>query len=201
MIRTLLIAIAVVALAAPVLALDYWPDDPDGLIYRYRSIGSGSEFDAQFDVDPEYHHVSWTHGICTGGETYAVNAASVGLAYWTTYCQGAIDPDFNWLGPPMDVVYDGMADGDAWTYVGEDVHDTCIIIVTVASETVTVPMGTFETLHVHLQYILCGYAQIFDYWLDRDLGPVRINDSELVSIDGPVATVERTWSRVKSLYR
>ena len=201
MIHRLCIALAVVALAAPAVALDYWPDDPDGQVYRYRSMGSGSEYDAQFTVDGEYHHVNWTRGICTGGESYRVDGSTVGLASWSVFCQGGIDPSFNWIDPPLDFAHEGLSDGDEWLHVGIDNQGTCIVAVTVTSETVTVPMGTFETMHVHLQYLACAYPQVFDYWLDRDLGPVRIDNAELVSIDGPVATTARTWSDVKSLYR
>lgn len=73
-----------------------------------------------------------------------------------------------------------------------------------SEETITTPFGTFDTqvvTAIWLNIPSCDACMQWTLYLDRDLGPIRINDYELKSIDGYVANETMSFSALKRLYR
>jgi len=192
----LILSCSILLTAAAANALDYWPDAPDGLVYHYSSADFG-DMVGEFSVDGSEQTFHFTHAECYGNLVFLATSAAVGLSTQFAMCAGWIDPDFAGFDPVLDLVRDGMADGEGWVIT----YGSQYVFVTVTEESITVPLGTFTTLHVKFNTVGAPYIFFQDWWLEPSLGPVKVGIWELRAVDGTVATEPSTWSELKALYR
>lgn len=192
----LMLAIVIQVTAAPASAIDYWPDDPNGLVYHFSSTAFG-EMIAEYTVDGTQQIFQFTTATCYGNHELRVSAKAVSMISQITMCAGWIDPDFSYMDPALDLVREGMADGDAWVVT----YGSSLVFVFVTEETIVVPLGEFRTLHVQIQSLGWPFFAFPDWWLERSLGPVKIGDWELSSVEGTVPTTPSTWSELKAYFR
>ena len=196
-------ALVLVVLVVPciALAMPYWPVHPDGVIYHYESA-LGGVWDIRYSMagDLQYREYFWDNPDCVGGEHYEITSESINLSGHSRFCQGAIDPVFDYFDPPLPIVRVGMKDGDIWDWEGHCAQDSGFILVTVAAEVITTPIGTMEVLHVHFTTFVYCLMPFYDLYLHPWYGPVREDDRVLIGWDGPVAVESRTWSNVKAMF-
>lgn len=197
----LLLLATLATLATAALALDYWPDDPDGAIYTYRSADGNETITATFQVVGEFHYFTRTIGDCSVAETYRVTDSSVELTSYGFICLGMPDPDEHWCEPAIPVVTDSTAVGNHYDYSGQiNGVETPATVVSVPM-TIDVPLGSFDVVRV--SYVFHWSAPGIvppQLWLHSELGPVRVDDWVLVSVEESSPIETHSWSQVKQLF-
>jgi len=192
------VLVALVLVPATAVALDYWPT-PDATRVYHFATGQGATSEAVFTSEGAAQHMLETWAQCTGAHDFSLYNGSLILWQRGTMCEGWVDPDVSIFLPALPVVPEAMAAGDAWAWEGVVIDAPGVIIFNVTAETITVPAGTFETLRLHAT-VYAAPVEFEDWWLDRELGPVKMGDMELVSVEDVVAVQPRSWSSIKALF-
>jgi hypothetical protein len=192
------------AMAATVSSADYWPLN-DGLVYHYES-DTGGRLEVSFGWG--MRECCYSHWDTCWTWEYFETDGSGDVLLWsnTHYWQGAIDPDYAWtFNPPVTFLDLPLAVGKTWSTwtlglrSGYEVIPCHFSFEVVASQTVVVPLGTFEVL-VLVETAGCNHGGT--YYLHRQLGPVILPGGyKLVSVAGLVAAESGSWGRLKALYR
>lgn len=198
------LAVFFVMLALPAMASQYWPDQPDGTVYRYDSDAGGPQLVGVFDSEYGFSWgVSWPHHSAS----YVPIDSGTGLQEWADSLPAHRSPQFFWFDPPLEVARDGMQDGDSWLWWGtmNGVLSTCDFSVT--AEAVDVPLGSFDTMRVDCLPGINCHVPFGTYWWHQGLGPVMLDIGggdiyRLAAIEnGGVQARAETLSSVKSLFR
>jgi len=198
----LTILLALLLLTTPTLALEYWPDDPDDALFIYQEPNSSLQEYQFFPIDSGIQRAErdfWDG--CFGVDRFQVTATTVSLIDWGATCPGETDPNMQIFEPPLPLVTATLDDLTGWQHEGTITGHPFTAIATVTSETITVPLGTFDVIHVHYAIQTGWTARFLDVWLDRELGPVRVDEWELVSTDIPVGIKATTWSSIKRCFQ
>lgn len=210
-------------LAVPFLAAaaDYWPLQP-GTEFRFEAGGAWQEV---------RYGESWSgDGIVRGGQEgpydcnfyhefyHDVQADDVYLLTHGSMCIDYIDPDWYAIEPPALFLDLPLSAGKSWSCTSQllfwgslPAGELTLEFLVAGEEQVTVPAGTFTVMVVQVQMIprgaLATPAAIYflglpdTLYLQRQLGPVRWDEYELVSWEGIVDATHSTWGEVKALYR
>jgi len=196
LLTNMLVILALVPATA--VALDYWPTTDEDGIYRFSTAG-GATMDVVFNSDGAAHQMLESWSQCTAAHEFELVDGSLVLWQRGAMCMGWIDPDVTIFTPAIPMISESMAAGDVWAWEGTANGDPGLIIFSVTAETITVPAGTFDTLRLHADPIMSPIG-FEDWWLDRELGPVKMEVMELVSLEDVVAVQARTWSSIKGLF-
>jgi hypothetical protein len=183
---------------------DYWPM-VNGAVYTYETA-NGSELVATYgdstrSAAATYSSFGWysEYGVFFDGD-----GDDVKMRFYSAMGYGGVDPD-EWPYCPGFIYFDfPFYVGKAWTSETYRCWDEQWPIIirgeVIREETITVPLGTYDVFVVEMsgEY---GAPSGHTYYLNMELGPVRIDDFELISATGTVSVESQTWGGLKALYR
>lgn len=195
--------LCVLSLAAPVQAADYWPMDL-GATWNYRD---SLEFEYELSImDTPFscsepcrvrmngllageYYVGELFVVGEDGDIYLAGLVHASYDYWFWDC---FSEPVLFLDLPLEV-------GKTWSGASAD----AVVSAEVTGESqITTPAGEFSCFVVSHMIMDRNYLVPFNrtFWLNAQLGPVKIGDAELVSYDGIVPSETVTWGSVKSLF-
>jgi len=190
-------------IATTAQATDYWPQDL-GASWRYR-IAGGYEFELSIldftypclepcrvrtngELASEYY-AGELFVVNEDGDVYLAGLLHAGndYSFWDCYSEPVLFLDL-----PLEV-------GKTWT---DSTTDAIVSAEVTGESQIITPAGEFSCFVVSHMVMDLNHFMPFNrtFWLNAQLGPVRIGDAELVSYDGIVPAETVTWGAVKSLY-
>lgn len=193
--------------AGNTLAGEYWPADDQGL-FIYDDGGRGSKRCEVFGAPEDFTYTfqNYPFSIMRHKANFGFDRGGNLLLTRFLDSVGGVDAVSYGYDRPVMFLAAGLQVGDSWQHSGVcTVTDAGPVAFTaeftvLSRQTVTVTAGTFETLQVAISglipYYLCGV-----YYLHSQLGPVKINEWELVSWKGVVPTSNTSWGGVKAIFR
>ncbi len=200
--QRLTILLSALLLTTAALALDFWPDESANAFYSYQAANGSTQEYHFFPVDNETQLAErdfWDG--CFGADRFLVTGTAVSLIDWGATCPGETDPNMRIFEPPLPLVTADLEDLTGWQYEGTVTGNPFTAMATVTSETITVPMGVFDVIHVHYDIQVGWTSRFLDVWLHEDLGPVRIDEWDLVAAEISVAVESTSWTGIKQCFR
>ncbi len=189
---------------------DYWPTQP-GATFHYTD-----GFDGTRDVvilpgnwPGDFYRndtivAAW--GECWATDVFQIDASGdIVLSHCEYTCEGFIDPDWIDIEPAIRILDLPLVPGSMATYMVMVNSGADFVSIGVSGpETITTPAGTFETMVLSVSSLSASPYLTRTYWLNRTLGPVRIDDGHVWELErwtGVVANEDMAWGAMKGLFR